>query len=76
MKKKILVTGGAGFLGSHLCKKLIENEENNHILNCFGSSSCRILFYSSGQQSQESGGSKYCSTNQCRLFHHLLIRRL
>jgi len=28
--KRILVTGGAGFIGSHLCKKLIE--ENNEVI--------------------------------------------
>jgi UDP-glucose 4-epimerase len=25
MKKKILVTGGAGFVGSHLCERLSKN---------------------------------------------------
>ena len=30
MNKKILVTGGAGFIGSHLCKRLLE--KNNEVL--------------------------------------------
>lgn len=29
MKKKILVTGGAGFVGSHLCERLAQNENYN-----------------------------------------------
>ncbi len=33
--KKILVTGGAGFIGSHLCKKLIENGDNVICLDNF-----------------------------------------
>ena len=28
MQKKILITGAAGFLGSHLAKKLVEKENN------------------------------------------------
>lgn len=30
MRKKILVTGGAGFIGSHLCKRLVE--EGNEVI--------------------------------------------
>lgn len=35
MSKKILVTGGAGFIGSHLCKKLIENNHSVIALDNF-----------------------------------------
>lgn len=44
MKKKILVTGGAGFIGSHLCKKLLE--EKNEVLcldNYFTGNKMNIL---------------------------------
>ncbi len=35
MKRKILVTGGAGFLGSHLCEKLLNKDNEVYCLDNF-----------------------------------------
>ena len=43
MRKRILITGGAGFLGSHLCEKLLnEGHEVICVDNCFTGSKQNI----------------------------------
>ncbi len=43
MSKRILITGGAGFLGSHLCEKLlVDNNEVICVDNCFTGSKKNI----------------------------------
>ena len=44
-KKKILVTGGAGFLGSHLCKKLLQEGHEVICLDNFYSSEKKNIFH-------------------------------
>ena len=41
--KKILVTGGAGFIGSHTCLKLLENNFKVFIIDSFTNSSSTAL---------------------------------
>ena len=33
VNKKILITGGAGFIGSHLVRRFVDNYSNYHIYN-------------------------------------------
>ena len=51
-KKRILVTGGAGFLGSHLCERLVS--EGNEVL-------CVDNFFTG---SRKNGGIEYNSARK------------
>ncbi|MCI8574545.1 MAG: SDR family NAD(P)-dependent oxidoreductase, partial [Oscillibacter sp.] len=61
--KRILVTGGAGFIGSHLCKRLLE--DGNEVI-CVDN-----LFTGSKRNIQEQMGNKYFTFLQ-----HDVVNRL
>ena len=46
-KKKILVTGGAGFLGSHLCTRLLNDGHDVVCLDNYFTGQSRMLCISS-----------------------------
>lgn len=59
-KKRVLVTGGAGFIGSHLVRKLVENENEVYILDNISSGyesnilvSKSVKFYKGDVRDQE-----------------------
>ncbi len=41
--KRILITGGAGFIGSHTCVKLLENDYEVYLVDSFVNSSPKII---------------------------------
>ena len=45
MKRRILVTGGAGFLGSHLCEKLLDRGDEVICLDNFYTGSKRNVVH-------------------------------
>ena len=44
-QKRVLVSGGAGFLGSHLCDRLIEHENDVICLDNFFTGSKRNIYH-------------------------------
>jgi UDP-glucose 4-epimerase len=54
LKKKILVTGGAGFIGSHLCEEL-SKDSNNQVWS--------LDNYSTGSEANHVGGVEYINGN-------------
>ena len=43
MDEPILVTGGMGFIGSHMVKKLLTNGYETHVLDNFSSGSPKLI---------------------------------
>lgn len=53
LRKRILVTGGSGFLGSHLCEKLVERGDDVMCLDNFFSSSKENIAHLIGRKNFE-----------------------
>ncbi|MBL0717349.1 MAG: SDR family oxidoreductase [Desulfosarcina sp.] len=53
LKKRVLVTGGAGFLGSHLCDRLVKEEYDVLCLDNFFTGSKKNIYHLFGKQNFE-----------------------
>ena len=68
--KRILVTGGAGFIGSHLCERLVNDGHDVICLDNFYSGSKENVWHLIGKPNFEIGTAAWCYAGGA---HHSVV---